>query len=330
MGLNVGTKSARVSFLTLRLPQGPKRIERWFLLGDCYLETLWEAVKVPGPSPNFSSSLRGKWRPAARREKMFSSPWTPPRTLDVCVCVRAEREAASGLRSPTTEADLSARCDPSELAGLPRKVSFPAPRRRWGRFPPAGAPPAWQPGEPFHTRLPRAWGVRRVPRTRSGRGSGPRPESSKRNLAQGTTNFRGNLGPVAEPVSSLANERTHSVRSLSTLQLSDSEVDPASRFSPSPLLSSRTRLSAFFLGSGLLTHRGSPGLHAEPQSDGQQRLALHPAPRAGRSDHGSFSRGPPRKEGVDVERAPQRRTPGRVGRRCLGSRPGCRGVRGCE
>lgn len=49
-------------------------------------------------------------------------------------------------------------------------------------------------------------------------------------------------------------------------------------------------LSVFSLGSGLLTHRGSPSLHAEPQSKGQQRLALHPAPRAGRNAQKSGAR----------------------------------------
>ena len=50
-----------------------------------------------------------------------------------------------------------------------------------------------------------------------------------------------------------------------------------------PISPPAPELSVFSLGSGLLTHRGSPSLHAEPQSKGQQRLALHPAPRAGRN-----------------------------------------------
>lgn len=130
--------------------------------------------------------------------------------------------------------------------------------------------------------------------------------------------------------------KKHKVSShFSSFQVSDSELDPASRTSPHPPISPPAPdLSAFFLGSGLLTHGGSPGLHAEPQSDGQQRLALHPAPRAGRSAQdsgaGSFSPGLPREGGAEVERAPQRKTVGLKGEGALAPATACRGVCGCR
>lgn len=115
--------------------------------------------------------------------------------------------------------------------------------------------------------------------------------------------------------------KEHKVSGHLPLSSSHSELDPASRSSPHPHLSARTR--PLLSGSGLLTHRGSPGLHAEPQSDGQQRLALHPAPRARssaqKSDAASFSPGLPREEGADGERAPQREKHPRTGRGCPGS-----------
>lgn len=94
----------------------------------------------------------------------------------------------------------------------------------------------------------------------------------------------------------------------SPVQLSSStilELDRAFRSSPpSP------DLSSFLLGSGLLTHRGGPGLHAEPQGDGQQHLARHPAPRAGQnaqnSGADSFSQRLSREGGAETESAPPR------------------------
>lgn len=254
------------------------------------METLWEAVKVPSPSPNFPTSLceengvlhqDGKNATPSSPHPPSSPPYTPSRH-----------------RQTPSEAKLSARCSLQGGARMVRAGNLlrRLPRLRLrehllpaslGAFPPASLP--------------------------------PRPESWKRNRAQEPTNLLGNLGPAAEPRWKM---KGHKVSSR--FQLSGSRVPGRSGLRVPlriPISPPAPGLSAFLLGSGLLTHKGSPGLHAEPQSDGQQRLALHPAARVGRGAQnrgaGPVSPGAARREGVEVDRAPQRRSWRGAGRGAL-------------
>lgn len=208
----------------------------------------WEAVTDRGPSPDFPFLSSRKEAPRPRKKKKCLSPLAPqPHTLGVYVSSNQRDQQTESLfdfyRGRAKFPVPSGQAGSWSLKGLlPRvqdRMVCAAGRTTFRRlFPPAGAPPACQPRAPSHSRLPRAYQLRG---TRSSPGPCLGPASWKWNWAQETTNSPGNLGPGIEPVSSLVNERTQSVKSLSSLQRYDSELGPASRSSPYPHLSARTR-----------------------------------------------------------------------------------------
>lgn len=81
------------------------------------MESLWEAVKVLGPSPNFPFSLRRERCPASRKEKIPLP--VDPRLIELVLYVSSSQQerADPGPYSIPIEAELSARCE-FQRAGL--------------------------------------------------------------------------------------------------------------------------------------------------------------------------------------------------------------------
>ena len=214
------------------------------------METFWEAVTIPSPSPISPSLCKESGIPHQARKKSFP-PRNAAHTVGVFVGSSQKGTAHRGPCSTPTEAEPSARLDPSEPACAPRKASFPesglvrcaqpdsvpAPAPACGNTSPLPAPGA---------RLP-------TPASRKPEGVSalqdllqPRPLSQtkvvEKELRSGDYRLSGSSwAHQRASVSSLVNETPQSVKSLPTLQLSESELDPASRTSPHPHLSARTR-----------------------------------------------------------------------------------------
>lgn len=170
--------------------------------------TLREAVKVLGPSPNFPFSSR---RAASCTEEggKVSLPMVPT-SYSGCACDSNQKGTAEpGPRSSPPEEERSARETLAYWLALPARL--PAPCADQDGFPAGSrlreylfsASPGAFPHAP-----PESPRVCRLRRTRLSRVPCRRPELWERNWAQETTNSLGNLGPVAEPVSSLINART--------------------------------------------------------------------------------------------------------------------------
>lgn len=309
--------------MTMSLPQGPKRFKRskivfhrkWLLLGD----TLG-TCQSPESKPQFPPfSLRGKRRPASRRDKC--PPPLPPRPISYSECVsefEPKGKSSSRHRLTLWEAELSARCS---LQG-----PFPAREQGW-----------CEQGPSFHRYsrlrlrehlLPASLGRLPTPPP-SSRGPCPRPESWKRNRAQEPTNLLGNLGPVAEPRWSMKEHKTSG-----HFQLSSSKVPGRSGLrvlsaSPSPRPHPASQPSSWGAGS-LPTKAARVSTQSHSAMASSALLSIpHPAPGSAQNwGAGPVSPGPPRQEGVEVDRALQRRTLGCAGRGCLGSGLGCRVARG--
>lgn len=178
------------------------------------MESLWKAVKVLGPSPNFPFSLRGERRPASRKEKV-SLP-VDPHLIELVVFVSSSQQdtADPGPYSTPIEAELSARCK-SQRTGLhslqdflscdlARTVRvagqhFPACSRLREYLLPAS------PRAPFHPYPHPTTPASREPESVLVAQDKLHPtphrrlESWKMNWVEETTNSLGNLVPLADP-----------------------------------------------------------------------------------------------------------------------------------